>query len=300
MSILNIANDGLFNITIILVRVLIRLGPRNRGSLLAACGAEVAQISPQRIGMTLTRWTELGLFSNEDNVVAIRESYRNILGSDADMAETRLPKVMRTIMMARENNDRFWEITENRSADFSRGLSWLLAQDIYTLDTGSYSKIEQVELIQVADASKRVFQNDVRWSGLRTWMIYLGFGRAGRTMVIDPTEAVRESLDDVFLSDNTLSAPDFLKRLADVLPVLDGGLYRRQVETVLKDSDWMAPPDDKLSTALSRALRRLAREGVIAFEQLSDFEDGFNLIGADQKPWLRMTHLHRTKRGGEA
>ncbi|MGE9115738.1 protein DpdG, partial [Escherichia coli] len=89
----------------------------------------------------------------------------------------RLPKVLRTIALAPENNLRFFEAEENKSADLNRGLSWILAQDIYTIDTSSHARIEALEGSQVADKAKRMLQNDTRWNGLRTWMIYLGFAR---------------------------------------------------------------------------------------------------------------------------
>ncbi|WP_263575044.1 protein DpdG [Devosia aquimaris] len=284
-------SDGLFNVAIVLVRALARYGSRSREDLLAACGLGVDGIDPKHLTQTLNRWTELGLFQSEDKLVSLRDPYRSILGKNPDIAESRLPKVLRMIALAPENNIRFFEAEENRAADLNRGLSWILAQDVYTIDTSSHGTIDALENSQVADKAKRMLQNDTRWNGLRTWMVYLGFARSGSSVTIDPTQALRESLDEVFGAEQTLAAPLFVDRIAEVIPVLDGGLYRRQIEDLLKGSTWHRPPASTLSTALSRAIRRLIHEGVIATEQLSDTEAGVTLVGAEQRPWLRMTHV---------
>ena len=292
-------SDGLFNVLIVLIRALIRLGPKPRGELLKACGADLEAVDPKHLSQSLTRWTELGLFVVEEGVVALHESHGSQLGRNADIAEVRLPKLAREIALAPENNARFWESEENRSADLSRGLSWILAQDVYALDTSSHQKVATLESTQVADGTKRILQNDTRWNGLRTWMLYLGFARGGAQVTIDPTDAVRDMLPAVFDLDESLPAPIFVERVAAALPVLDGGAYRLKIEDVLKDSNWTRPADGHLSTAFSRAIQRLDREGLIAAEKKSDSEDGILLIGVDQRPWRSMTHIRRiqTKKG---
>ncbi|MDQ2102190.1 protein DpdG [Azospirillum isscasi] len=293
MSILNMPSDGLFNVAVVLVRALVRFGPRPRDELLLSCGFGVDAIDPAQLTRTLNRWTELGLFAAEGAMVTLREPYRAELGKAPDIAERRLPKVMRMIALAPENNLRFWEAEENKSADLSRGLSWILAQDVYTLDTGSHSKIQALEAKQVADKSRCMLQNDTRWNGLRTWMIYLGFARGGPQVTVDPTHALREALPDIFGDERVLPARVFVDRVAQALPVFDSGAYRRQVEGTLTGPSWTPPPDGMLSTSFSRAIKRLDHEGLVAAEQRSDTEDGVSLVGANQRRWRRMTHVRR-------
>jgi hypothetical protein len=130
-------------------------------------------------------------------------------------------------------------------------------------------------------------------------MLYLGFARGSAQMTVDPTDAVRDVLAEIFGQDQTLPAPIFVARAAVALPVLDGGTYRVQIEEVLRESAWVRPRDGLLSTSLSRAIQRLDREGVIATEQKSDSEGGVTLTGSDQRQWRRMTHVRRlpTKKG---
>jgi hypothetical protein len=286
-------SDGLFNVLIVLTRAIVRFGAKSRDELLKACGADLKDVDPKQLNQTLNRWTELGLFGGEDGVVAIREAYRGRLGKSPDNAEMHLPKIIREIALSPQNNERFWESEENRSADLSRGLSWILAQDVYGTDTGSSSKISELEVAQVADVSKRILQNDTRWNGLRTWMIYLGFARSGVQVTIDPTGALRDALPDIFESTETLPAPIFIEQAGKRLPVLDGGAYRVQLEAMLNPQCWVPPADGHVSTSLSRAIQRLDREGMIAAELRSDSEGGITLIGAEGRIWRTVTHVRR-------
>lgn len=292
-------SDGLFNVLIVLVRALVRLGPKSRDDLLKACGSDLDIVDAKHLNQSLTRWIELGLFAVEGGVVVLRDPYRSQLSRTTDTAEARLMKVAREIALAPENNARFWESEENRSADLSRGLSWILAQDVYSMDTSSHQKVATLESTQVADRAKHILQNDTRWNGLRTWMLYLGFARGGTQVTIDPTEAVRDMLPSIFDREESLPAPIFVERAAAALPVLDGGVYRLQIEEVLKDSNWTRPSDGHLSTAFSRAIQRLDREGLIAAEKKSDTEDGIMLVGSHQRSWRSVTHVRRiqAKRG---
>ena len=135
MSVLNQTSDGLFNVLIVLVRVIIRFGPRSREDLQRACGGVVESLNISMLTNTLNRWEELGLFEIRDGMVSLADPYRAALGSTADVAEERLPKVARTIALTSDNNLRFWETASAKSADLSRGIAWMLAQDIYELDT---------------------------------------------------------------------------------------------------------------------------------------------------------------------
>jgi hypothetical protein len=177
----------------------------------------------------------------------------------------------------------------------SRGLSWILSQNVYAVDTSSHAKIQPLENGQISDLSKRIFQNDTRWNGLRTWMVYLGFGRPGAQVTIDPTDALRDVLTEIFAGQSTLLAADFVSNAAGILPVLDGGRYRKQMEEILNRAVWQAPPEGRLSTSLSRALQRLEHEGLIAVEARSDTAGGIVLQGTGPQPWRELTHIRLLK-----
>jgi hypothetical protein len=193
--------------------------------------------------------------------------------------------------MLAENNERFWESEKSKSADLSRAVAWMLAQDVYTLD-GNIKKLAVLEEAQIVDSTKRTIgQNDTRWNGLKAWMLYLGFARDGMQWVVDPTQALRDALPDIFGSNRELTGPAFVERAASVLPVLDGGAYRTQVEASLKERAWPRPRDGLLSTSLSRAVQRLDREGAIMLANRSDTEGVVTLAGTKMRTWREVSHV---------
>lgn len=291
MSVLNQASDGLYTVLIVLVRAIVRFGPRSRDDLILTCGGSVDAVDASQLRNTLNRWTELGLFGQENGSVTISGQYRSDLGKTADEAEARLPRIVRTVAMLADNNERFWEREKSKSADLSRAVAWMLAQDIYTLD-GNVKNLAELEGAQIADSAKQTIgKNDTRWNGLKAWMLYLGFARDGVQWVVDPTEALRDALPDIFGSSRELSGPAFVERAASVLPVLDGGAYRTKVEESLKERSWPRPRAGCLSSSMSRAIQRLDREGAIALANRSDTEGLVTLTGTSMRTWREVSHV---------
>ena len=145
---------------------------------------------------------------------------------------------------------------------------------------------------QLVDSdAQRIAQNNTRWNGLKTWMLYLGFARDGMQWVVDPTQALREALADIFGSNRELSGPAFVQRAASVLPVLDGGAYRVQVEGALKESVWPRLRPGLVSTSMSRAIQRLDREGFIKLSNRSDTEGVVSLTGSNARMWREVSHI---------
>lgn len=300
MSVLNLTSDGIFNVLIVVVRTLVHFGPQTKDVILKLCGAENGKVEAGQLNNVLNRWEQLGLFSNEDGMIKLREPYKSQLGANPDLAEVRLPGVARTIALLPENNVLFWEQEKSRTADLSRGVSWLLAQDVYEVDTSGPTAAAQLESEQLLDQSQRILINDTRWNGLKAWMTYLGFARGGAQITPDPTAAVKDVLTEVFDGETTLTAIDFVERLAVLLPVLDGGAYRVKLEGALNPASWRRPAERRLSSSLSRALKRLATEGLIAMEARHDFQEGWALTGVAGIDWGRATHVRRLVGEGRA
>lgn len=297
MSILNQASDGLFSVLIVLVRALVRFGPRKREELILACGGAIEAFDTSKLNQTLNRWTELGLFGNDNGSVTIAAPYCSALGKNADTAEANLPKIARTIALLPANNERFWESEGNRSADLSRGIAWMLAQEIYMLDT-NVKNLSELESQQLIDSDTRqIVQNDTRWTALKSWMLYLGFAQDGMQWVVDPMQALRESLAEIFRSHRELSGPAFIENAARILPVLDGGTYRVKVETALQESalPWLRP--GLVSMSLSRAIQRLEREGFIRLSNRSDSEGAISLTGSNTRTWRDVSHISLIQAG---
>lgn len=286
MTILNTANDGFFNVLIVLLQVVARDGPLDEGQLLWRCKTEPTA-DDQRLRQTLRRWTQLGLFQEQDKQIALAPEDRDL---------GRLPARCRDLLFREDNNQNFWEQKDSGASDFTRALAFVLAQDIYTADFEKFESIQALEQRQVPEQGRRVFQNDVRWNGLRFWGDYLGFFWVDHRRWPDPTAAVREELPAVFGGARDLPAAEFLDRLAGRLPVLDGGRWRIEVEQALDPAAWHRPAQDNLlSTSLSRALWRLAQPGgPIRLDWRSDAAGGRFLQGAHSPQWSRFTHVLST------
>jgi len=74
----------------------------------------------------------------------------------------------------------------------------------------------------------------------------------------------------IFINDTILPISEFKIRLANLVPVLDGGFYRTEVESILTSSSNMEHKETEFSKALSHALCRLKSNGVINFPKKKD------------------------------
>jgi len=285
MTILNTASDGFFNVLIVLHRTLAIHGPMDEDRLIRLCSPGEPPNKDQ-LGQTLRRWKQLGLFkSGENNKLTLDK---------ADKAPEQLPTICRRLLFSEENNQRFWDNEGTLAADFTRALAFILAQDIYVNEFSAHHRVEALEQRQFRDEARRLLQNDTRWNGLRHWAKYLGFFWEDQRLWPDPTAAIREELPEVFGKQDELPAQDFITRLGERLPVLDGGRYRLEIEAVLEPAEWQPPtPRGLLSTSLSRALWRLSRPGgpIRLPDPRSDAGDGRTLQRAGGRHWQTFTHV---------
>ena len=113
--------------------------------------------------------------------------------------------------------------------------------------------------------------------------------------MIDPTLAIQDALPAVFGRKQSMPALEVVESLAEMLPVLDGGKYRKKVEAKLADHSgadaWRPPPDKHLSTSFSRALLRLDEMGTLKFEHKDDAKDRILLTGREQRCVGRVSHF---------
>ena len=284
MTILNRANDGLYNVLIVLHRAVVTFGSMPKERLVSLCepdsGSDVT-----KVGQTLLRWTQLGLFlESEDGVISLPREHKDIHS---------LPAIYRRILFADINNQNFWDREKSKAADFTRALSFFLAQNIYQSDFGSHSQVEALEEQFIQEKENRILQNDTRWNGFLHWASFLGFLWEDGRRWPDPTIAISEELSGVFRGSKEMEAQKFLRDLVEILPVLDGGKYREEVESKLDPSKWQAKDHpNQLSTSLSRALWRLSRPGgPIRLVSKSDSNNALTLQGSGRRDWLSFSHV---------
>ena len=280
MSLLNLTNDGLPNVLIVLYATIARAKtPLTSEEVLAAVAPAGVIVDPSMARTTLNRWTELGLFSPAESGTGITlvNPPKGSLKEDAELIRAvRLSG--RECALSEVNNVDLWARQSAKAADLTRSLAWLLAQDVYRT---RFTDVESLELEQVADPEVRLMQNDTRINGLKFWSYFMGFVRQPGGGDIDPTVAVRETAQACIRPGEEMPAVEFIERLANRLPVIDGGAYRIAVESRLQRHVLPDLQPGQLSTSLSRALFNLMIDETLEFQNKADVGRSIVLTGRD-------------------
>lgn len=294
MSILNRPSDGLLTVLLALRRAVLAYGPRPDSDLLelAAPSSVVPDGKPDLAKKTLSRWKQLGFFADIGGIVHLNPIVANIACDDTVGLRT---AVLRLIL-APENNPAFMSDNEedyegSKASDCTRAIAWTLAQDPYLFPAKYKGGVESLQDTQ--GVKPRPFANDTRWAGFAEWATFLGIGWSSTraSFVPDPSFAVRSALHDVFGETTEMAQPDFFARMADSLPILDGGCYRDLVEAQIARR-WHEPRATEVSPSLSAALLTLEASGELRIEARSDAPQRVLLgrIGRELRP---VSHLVR-------
>ena len=296
MSLLNLTNDGLPNILVVLYTTLAKARRQmSRDDLIDAVAPKNLVQDPKLVRATLNRWCELGLFrvSDDSDVVTLVETPTTNLNTEVEIVRcTRV--AARRVALAAVNNSDLWAREEAKAADLTRSLAWLLAQDVYKL---TFSNVNSLELNQIADSNLRLMQNNTRVNGLQYWGHFLGFIRQPGGGDIDPTLAIRDVLDVCFEPGVEMPALDFIRRIASLLPVLDGGDYSVAVLNKLNRNAIPTLQPGQLSHSLSRAMFSFLSDQTLQLRSPSDVGSAIILTGRDgPRTDHRYTSVLRPKR----
>lgn len=288
MSLLNLENDGLPNVLVVLyATVALARSPLTTEGVLDSVAPAGIVSDPKKARVTLNRWIELGLFQRDDaddRITLVLEP-ETAMKNDVDIVRA-VRIAARQCALSEANNPDLWARESARAADLTRSLAWSLAQDVYRF---SFSDAESLELKQVANDELRLMQNSTRKNGLQFWGHFLGFVRQPGGGDLDPTLAVRETFPACIAAGEDMPAFDLIERLAQRLPVLDGGVYRIAVEAQLEKNALPRLQPDQLSTSLSRAIFSLMIDQTLQFENRSDVGRSIVLTGRDG---LRTDHRY--------
>ena len=286
MSLLNRPSDGLHNVLVALYGAIVEFGPQSRDQLVRMCSHP--QTGDDSVLKTLKTWLDAGLFVLTDRTIDISPSARPV-GGHSHAKSARI--AARALAMSEANNKGFDQGDDaSQTGDFTRAISWLLAQDVLEYYPVTWDTVERSAMNQVGEPHPRILVNDTRWAGLQAWGRFLGFLSNTYGLTIDPSLAVRDVTPDIFRAADTRSfaANAFVEHLSAALPVLDGGRYRVAVEGMIDEQHWLRPPAHALSSSLSLAMTRLEAEGVIRLELMSDSADVLEL--SDEKH-TRVSHV---------
>jgi hypothetical protein len=287
MSLLNLTSDGLPNILVVLYATLANSRKRfTRESLIAAVAPEYVVKDPKLARTTLNRWIELGLFveDHDTSELSLCRQPATKIASDVELVRT-VRMEARRVALAEENNLDLWAREEARAADLSRSLAWLLAQDVYRLGGQNLFTLANSHV----GTDVTLMQNEARASGLKSWGHFLGFIRHSGAVDVDPTVAIRDVLPDCLSPGEGIPARDFVERIGRVLPVVDGGAYRRVVQSRLRVDALAATQANQLSSSLSRAFLGFMVDQTLQFTNKSDVGSSIVLTGRDG---LRADHIY--------
>jgi hypothetical protein len=295
MSILNRPSDGLLSVLLALHRAIFAYGTMSEARLLALCApvTVVPDGRPDMARKTLSRWKQLGFFKESGRGISLVPQAR--LDPETDLE--RLRKVVLNLVLAPENNPGFEglgggvERTEGDGSladDFTRAAAWVLSQDTYAFGA-KWPAVE--ELLNNQRVTPKAIVNDVRWQGFVEWATFLGLGwpSSGANINLDPAASVQWALGDIFGKQQELRQDLFLQKLAEELPVVDGGRYRTVVEGTI-GRPWRSSLPNEISPSLSTALTHLEAGGAIRLENRSD-APAATLLGREGHAARRFSHV---------
>lgn len=219
--------------------------------------------------------TELGLIRRDGDKVTLTESARAAVAG----GQSEVVKLLRARVFDDSLNTAPWR-SQVGARDLTNALSWYLTMRPSDAPIQMESGPRSAEQLQLKDFGPRQeedggkssnwpINNNNRWGPFRRWACSLGFAWVNPNghLVPDPTAAIRDSLPELFEGVSELTAQDFVKKLGEAVPVLDGGRYREFVT-----SNWERPPTEErgLTVPLSDALERLVGEQAIAVYDRAD------------------------------
>jgi hypothetical protein len=291
IGLLNRTSDGSAPILLVLWRAIRHLGPLSRERLLGLCAPE--SFDRKNATGTLKRWLELGLFFIEGEKVRLAPPFDRLEKSDGPEWRSFRREVRRLVLAEKSNGD-FLLPEPGGAADLTFAASWLLSTDVFSdqcTDELSIQRMEREHITPIGEGeNKYAIQNSTRWDGFRDWAAFLGWGWDSLSFQLDPTEAIEDEFDDVFLEDSTLPVDEFVRRLCKVLPILDRGVYAQRARE-RSSGQWRPIQPHELSPALSRSLLRLELAERIQLEAESD-ADSVQLLGRSFTGGRRISHIH--------
>ncbi len=184
----------------------------------------------------------------------------------------------------KEIDENFLEPDNKEVAQLYRTLAFVISMPLFAPFSGETLTVKKLDA-KLQEFFKDYQLNDSEKAYFLEYCHFLGFleiqshTHPETHYVVDPTEAVKSVLKKIFVDNTHMAIRDFIKALSALLPVLDGGYYKNNVENYLEDKNAMSFYNNELSPALSHALQRIHYMGIIKFEALSDDSNAmsFNL-----------------------
>jgi len=226
---------------------------------------------PENLKFWMNPDHQLWYENNESKLILADELRRNDELLPIDIAVATNKALFKTVVQ---------NICDQGSSDtksFFWSLCCLIACDRFVFPNDS--KIENANLDDLFSEFFPMHRppNNSEKTTLLEYADFLGFfEKQGNTYMVDPTRSILGELSNIFYEKN-LQINDFIDLLSEKLPVLDDGVYRKEVEGIMLDNGLQKKPDNYLSKSLSHALFRLNRMKKIRFMTVSDDANALTL-----------------------
>jgi hypothetical protein len=186
---------------------------------------------------------------------------------------------------------------EHAQRAFPKAMAWLLTRDPIQPPSWKGGYRAQITADCGSDVGSFDLTDEARCQQFIHWAIYLGFAwrlPTGNQDAVfpDPTEALKRNLPSVMQAGYQTPIEEVVSKLAERVPVLEGGRAREEVERLFSADK--RRPEQTLSRSTSLALERLEHSGSIKMERPAD-ASAWNL---DRGTGLRAVS-HITWLGGE-
>ena len=208
-----------------------------------------------------------------------------------------------------------WTFKKDRDADstgsrdFARAATWWLLQSSFDAPLAWESQNDPRYSVQerqksISDRVPRPIWNDTRWQSFERWAPYVGLARpvtvAGKECLMpDASRAVGDELMPL-LSTEPRPITTVLEKLTQVLPIVQGGAFRRTLAEHLAAAKETAQRDaDMMDSVVAQACLALEDAGLVTLEHLSDAE-GVVMIADERDTLRRCSHIRRGLADGSA
>lgn len=289
MSMINNAHPGSSLVLVSLIdRVLLRKSkPAPRAELLEVLRPELLpKLSPKkkkddevdevddadgtamkRFEWNLDFWLKEGLWLQDDS---------GMISVSSGATERNLPERILELIIGNTRAQTDQAILDDKNTEpFFRAMTCLLVQQGYTFMGGELVLPGKNGSAQKAVNRWLPGERSLNLSNeLPTFLQYgdfLGFLEPfGAGYIVDPTRAIEPYLKAVFASESKLPLQIFIDRLAEKIPLVDGGRFRRLLEPMMEELGWSPREVHQVSPSLSHALVRLESAFRLRLDKASD------------------------------
>ncbi|WP_028116265.1 protein DpdG [Ferrimonas senticii] len=266
MSIINNANPGSdFKLIALVDRLLLRnKKPRTIEQLVKDCCPDNLPLNANSEGKlqeNIRFWADLGLW---------KQTEEGLYPTDNPLGHDSLPRRMLGILFRRYRDQSV--MTGNDGEPLLRNAVLMLVHAPLTLNDSKPVMNNMVEGFVKEHWPTETMNSNVKGT-LLGYLEFLGVLEKidAKSYCVDPTRAILPWLPQVFKQQQRLSITEFLANLAELMPIVDGGAMRQEVELSLPKIKTLPP--HQLSASLSNALWRLDRNRTINLIEKSDDPD---------------------------